>query len=44
LEMMRATGAKPLVDRVFAFEHLKEAFARLAEGPMGKVVVRVRGQ
>jgi hypothetical protein len=28
---------------VFAFEEVKQAFARLAEGPMGKVLVRVAG-
>jgi NADPH2:quinone reductase len=34
-------GRRPVVDRVFAFEEVKAAFARLAEGPMGKVLVRV---
>jgi NADPH2:quinone reductase len=34
-------GKRPVVDRVFPFEDVKDAFARLAEGPMGKVVVRV---
>lgn len=34
-------GAKPLVDRVFEFEQLPQAFARLEQGPMGKVLVRV---
>ncbi len=36
-------GQKPVVDHVFAFEDVKQAFARLAEGPMGKVLVRVAG-
>jgi NADPH2:quinone reductase len=36
-----AIGQKPVVDHVFAFEEVKPAFARLAEGPMGKVLVRV---
>jgi hypothetical protein len=31
-----------VVDSVFDFEDVKKAFARLDEGPMGKVVVRVR--
>ncbi|MBI4894097.1 MAG: zinc-binding dehydrogenase [Acidobacteria bacterium] len=31
---------RPVVDRVFAFEEVPAAFRRLAEGPMGKVVVR----
>jgi NADPH:quinone reductase-like Zn-dependent oxidoreductase len=30
-----------VVDRVFKFEDVKAAFARLAGGPMGKVLVRV---
>jgi NADPH:quinone reductase len=36
-----AIGQKPVVDHVFAFDNVKQAFARLAEGPMGKVLVRV---
>ncbi len=36
-------GKRPVVDQVFPFEELGAAFARLAEGPMGKVVVRVGG-
>lgn len=34
-------GQKPVIDRVYGFEELKEAFRRLAEGPMGKVLVKV---
>jgi hypothetical protein len=30
-----------VVDQVFNFEDVKAAFGRLAEGPMGKVLVRV---
>jgi NADPH2:quinone reductase len=37
---LAATGKRPVVDRIFAFEDLKAAFARLSEGPMGKVLVR----
>jgi NADPH2:quinone reductase len=40
---LNAMGQKPVVDHVFAFEEVKQAFARLAEGPMGKVLVRVAG-
>jgi hypothetical protein len=29
------------VESVFEFEELKAAFARLAQGPIGKVLVRV---
>ena len=35
------TGKQPVVDQAFPFERVKEAFARLAAGPMGKVLVRV---
>jgi NADPH2:quinone reductase len=37
------TGARPVVDGVFPFEEVVAAFGRLAQGPMGKVVVRVAG-
>ena len=39
--LLARTGAKPIVDRVLPFDQLKHAFARLAEGPMGKVLLRV---
>jgi len=42
LDGMRRIGARPLVDSVFPFEKLKEAFARLASGPMGKVLLDIR--
>jgi NADPH2:quinone reductase len=42
LELLSRIKAKPLVDSVFPFEQLPKAFARLAEGPMGKVLLRVR--
>jgi hypothetical protein len=29
-----------VADSIFAFEDVKAAFARLAQGPMGKVLVR----
>jgi NADPH2:quinone reductase len=41
LELLHRTGARPLVDEVFAFDQLPAAFERLAKGPMGKVLVRV---
>jgi NADPH2:quinone reductase len=40
---LTAIGRRPVVDSVFAFEEVKAAFARLAQGPMGKVLVRVAG-
>jgi NADPH2:quinone reductase len=43
--LLAQTGARPLVDSVFPFEELPQAFARLAQGPMGKVLLEVhRGQ
>ncbi len=39
--VLRAGGATPLIDRVFPFEQLPQAFERLAEGPMGKVLLQV---
>ncbi len=43
LELLARTGARPLVDSVFPFEQLPKAFERLAQGPMGKVLLQVRG-
>jgi hypothetical protein len=31
------------VDSIFPFEDVPAAFARLAQGPMGKVLVRIAG-
>jgi NADPH2:quinone reductase len=36
-----AAGRRPVVDGVFPFGEAKAAFARLAQGPMGKVLVRI---
>jgi NADPH2:quinone reductase len=41
-QLLGTTGARPIVDRVFPFDAAREAFWRLAEGPMGKVVVEVK--
>jgi NADPH:quinone reductase len=38
---LEAMGKRPVVDQIFRFEDVKAAFARLAQGPMGKVLVRV---
>jgi NADPH2:quinone reductase len=40
LALLSRTGARPLIDSVRPFENLAEAFARLGEGPMGKVLIR----
>jgi NADPH2:quinone reductase len=42
VKIMAAANAKPVVDRVFEFEQLPAAFERLSEGPMGKVILKVR--
>jgi len=42
LKTMARSGARPLVDRIFPFGQLPQAFERLADGPMGKVLVNVR--
>jgi NADPH2:quinone reductase len=36
-----AAVKRPVVDNVFPFLDVKDAFARLAEGPMGKVLVKI---
>jgi NADPH2:quinone reductase len=41
VELLNKTGARPLIDRVYPFAELPDAFARLAAGPMGKVLVRI---
>ena len=40
---LASIGKRPVVDSIFPFEDVKPAFARLQEGPMGKVVVRIAG-
>src|SRR5260370_34487439 len=42
LRLLARTGARPLVDSVFPFDQLPKAFQRLAEGPMGKVLLQVK--
>lgn len=36
-----ALGKRPVVDHVYPFADVKAAFARLNEGPMGKVLIKV---
>ena len=43
VSLLQSRGDKPLVDSVFPFEQLIEAFARLARGPIGKVLLQVKG-
>lgn len=40
VQLLAKTGAKPLVDSIWDFEKVPQAFARLKEGPLGKVLVR----
>jgi NADPH2:quinone reductase len=40
---LAVAGKKPVVDRIFPFEEVPAAFRRLAQGPMGKVLVQVAG-
>jgi NADPH:quinone reductase len=42
LSLLSRTGARPQVDKIFPFEQLPQAFDRLAQGPMGKVLLAVR--
>ncbi len=39
---LQTIGKRPVVDGIHAFADVKQAFARLNEGPMGKVLVRIR--
>jgi NADPH2:quinone reductase len=42
VKILAAANAKPVVDRIFDFEQLPAAFERLSQGPMGKVILRVK--
>jgi len=41
VQRLDGAGQKPVIDAVYPFEGVKAAFARLNQGPMGKVLVRV---
>jgi len=41
IELLAQKGARPLVDQVFPFAQLPQAFQRLTEGPLGKVLLQV---
>jgi len=43
VRLLSQTGARPQVDSVWPFDQLPGAFERLAKGPMGKVVLQVKG-
>lgn len=40
---MAEAGARPVIDGIYPLEQAIAAFGRLAEGPMGKVLVRIAG-
>ena len=42
LQLLSSSKARPLVDSIFPFEQLPKAFERLAQGPMGKVLLQVK--
>ncbi len=42
LQLLNKRDARPLIDHVYPFDRLLEAFDRLAAGPMGKVVLKVK--
>jgi len=44
VRLLAGAGVRPQVDGIFPFEQLPQAFARLAQGPMGKVLLRVRDE
>ena len=41
VKWLETTGAKPLVDSIFPMDRLLDAFERLRQGPMGKVLLRL---
>ena len=41
VDRLDAIGQRPQVDSIVPFEEVKRGFARLAQGPMGKVLVRI---
>lgn len=44
LKLLSRRDDRPVIDSVFDFDQLPQAFARLACGPMGKVLLRVAGE
>jgi NADPH2:quinone reductase len=42
VNVLNHASAKPLVDSVYPFEKISEAFAKLEAGPMGKVMLRIK--
>ena len=42
LELLKRTKARPIVDSIHPFDRVPDAFERLKQGPMGKVLVKIR--
>jgi len=42
LRQRQRSGARAVVDGIFPFEQLPQAFERLEQGPMGKVLLNVK--
>jgi len=42
LELLKRPKARPIVDSIFPFDQVPAAFERLKQGPMGKVLVKIR--
>jgi NADPH2:quinone reductase len=42
LRLLEAARVRPVVDEVFPFDRLLDAFERLRQGPLGKVIVKVQ--
>nr|MBA2252582.1 zinc-binding dehydrogenase [Nitrospirales bacterium] len=43
VDRLDTMGRRPVVDAILPFEDVERGFARLAQGPMGKVLLRVAG-
>ncbi|MCC6547506.1 zinc-binding alcohol dehydrogenase family protein [Candidatus Sumerlaeota bacterium] len=44
VRLLANTGARPLIDSVFPFDQLHQAFERLASGPLGKVLIDIQAR
>lgn len=42
LEQLKRTKARPIVDSIHPFDRAPDAFERLKQGPMGKVLVKIK--
>lgn len=43
VQRLQSLGKRPVVDNAYPFAEVKQAFARLEQGPMGKVLVDIKG-